>query len=141
MLALELAGFWLSPGLWGGGKANLSLSLTFIPPSASGIVGTGRNTGQQSIVCNGNPYFENLQSVPTSKTALSLGGVTTLGYCLLHNADNSNYISVFGDNAGGAELVRLLPGDYQLLRFPPSGTPFVQSNTAACNLEIFLIPS
>lgn len=141
MAAASIVPFWMTAGLWGAAKAQVSISLQFVPPSNSGVSTTIKQTGSIPVTLNGTPYFQNLQNVPTSKTALQTGGVSTLGYCLLHNADSANYISVFGDNSGGGEVARLLPGDWNLIRLPPNGSPYVQANGAASNLEIYLLPS
>jgi hypothetical protein len=72
------------------------------------------------------------------KEALVLGDVATPGYVLMHNLDATNFITVLPDNTGAA-VVKLKPGEYALFRLA-AAAPFVQADTAGCNLEYFLIP-
>lgn len=87
----------------------------------------------------GSNYMRNVQSVGTAIEALLLGDVATPGLCLLHNLDATNYVDISADNTNPA-LVRLKPGDWALLRFA-SATPYAKANTAAINLEYFLLPN
>jgi hypothetical protein len=134
------APFLLSAGQWGANIAGISINLAFTPAPSTGLTATSRGSGSLSIPANFPYYFEGLQLVTTSAAALSVGGVSPLGYCVLHNADPTNYISLYGQS-GGTELARLLPGDWSMIRLAPSATPFVKANVASCQLEIYLVSS
>ena len=139
MLACELAAFWLTPGAWGAQKVTINLSLTQTPSSVSGVSTTTRNPGTIAIPTNFALYFQGLQTISAgSRQALALGGVTPLGFALLHNADNVNYVSIYSDAAVATEFARLYPGDWALIPLGPNATPYAQANTAAVNLESYL---
>jgi len=87
-------------------------------------------------------YCQNTVSIGTSKTALTLGGVSgsDLGYCLLKNLDPTNYVSLYSDNASATEIARLAPnGGVALIPFGPASTPFLAAHTSACNVQYMII--
>jgi len=88
-------------------------------------------------VAGSNPIY-NVQAVGTSAEALLVGDVGTAGYILLRNLDATNFVEV-RDGAGGADVVKLKPGDIAMFRLATS-TPFVIADTAGINLEYWLIP-
>lgn len=119
-------------------EATVTVSLSYANPAAN-IISNTRTSGAVSVNVAAAPYEQNVQSVGfASRAVLGLGGVSTVGYCLLHNADATNYIQVF-PNATDAACLRLKAGEWALLRFDQGATPNVQANTAACNLEYFLL--
>lgn len=119
------------------GEAQITVALQFAKGTISTVV---LASGAVSRDVAGTKYVRNVQSVGTSIEALLLGDVTaTGGLCILHNADPTNYIEVF-PNATDAACLKLLPGDWQLVRFG-SAAPNVKANTAACDLEYFLVPA
>ena len=139
LLCIE-APFWLAAGTWGANIAGISINLAFTPAPSTGLSATSRGSGSLSIPCNFPFYYEGLQLVTTSPAALSVGGVAPLGYCVLHNADKVNYVSLFGQS-GGTELARLVPGDWSMIKLAPAATPYVQSSVADCQLEIYVVSS
>jgi hypothetical protein len=86
----------------------------------------------------GSKYIRNVQAVGTDEEALNLGDVASTGaLCLMKNLDATNFISVKAAT-GVAATVKLLPGDVAMLRFA-GAAPFVQADTAPCNLEYYLV--
>lgn len=85
----------------------------------------------------GTNYTKISQTIPTSAggTALSLGGVSTPGWCMLVNRDSANYVDVL-TAVSGTPFARMLPNEPFLLRFNPGITaPALQANTASVLVE------
>lgn len=85
----------------------------------------------------GGDYIFATQSVGTSEEALGKGDITTPGYILIFNRDATNFVSIRGAS-GGANCIKLKPGDFALFRFS-GANPFVIADTAACEIEYLLI--
>lgn len=107
-------------------------NLTITPP--------GSPTCEEDIgfVANmaGNGLVRNKLQVGTSAQALPLGSVSSLGVCLFHNLDPTNYIDIIaGPSPFGQVLMRLLPGEKWPARLHPSVVPWAQAHTAACWLD------
>ena len=133
------APFWLTPGTWGANTTTISVSLALAPASVSGVSNSALTSGSVSIPTNFTYYFQGLQTATTgSKTALSVGNVTPLRFCLLHNTDDYNYVSIYSDSTGSSEFVRLLPGDWALVPLAPSATPYIQANNNNVSIQIYL---
>jgi hypothetical protein len=139
MLACECAAFELTNGAWGAQKITLSLTLTFTPAAVTGVSTTTRTSGTLSIPANFAFYFQGLQEITTgSKQAVNTGAqVSPLGYCLLHNTDDVNYVSIYSDASGSSEIMRLYPGDYAVWPAGPSTEFYAEANTTAVALEIY----
>jgi hypothetical protein len=89
----------------------------------------------------GVKYIRTVQAVGTSEEAMQLGETSgSLGWCLLKNLDNTNFVKVL-TGTGGTVFAKLLPkGGCALFYFGSGVTaPFVQSDTAACNIEILIL--
>ena len=86
---------------------------------------------------SGNAYVKATQSISTSAgQTLDLGPVGTVGFVLLKNTDDTNYVD-FG-YADSPYVTRLLPGESCLL--PWSGAAiYAKAHTAACIVEYTLI--
>lgn len=82
------------------------------------------------------------QNVGTSEEALILADVGTLGYVLLVNRDTTNFVNV-KTATSGTVFAKLLPNNGMALFHFGSGVtaPFVQADTGACDVEVFLIPT
>lgn len=78
-----------------------------------------------------------VQSIGTTHEALSIGAdIATPGVLRLKNQDAINYIEVGRDVTGTfVPLIKLKPGETQLIRLAASAPPYAKANTAACDLE------
>lgn len=95
-------------------------------------------SGSVSRDVSGTSYIRNVQTVGTSEEALVVGDTGSAGaLCVMHNCDSTNFISVKAAT-GVTPTIKLLAGDWALFRFS-GAAPFVQADTASCNLEYFLI--
>ena len=104
---------------------NGSLQLSIVP---------GGRTVNQAVARGGNP---GTVSVGTAEQVLTFGDLTTPGYCLMQNLDATNYVAV-GPTSSGAMVaaLRLLAGEYALLRLAPAAVYRAKAHTAAVNLLI-----
>lgn len=133
-----LSAFWLTPGQWGAQLASVTVGLTFTPSNASGVSQSTRSYGTKKIPCNFPLYFQGLQTVnPGSKTQLTLGNVSPLGFCVLLNTDNVNYVSIYSDAFGASELMRMYPGDPAIFPLGPSSTLYAEPNTNSVAIELY----
>lgn len=85
----------------------------------------------------GTKRSEIIQNVGTSEEALKLGDVTSPGYCLMKNLDDTNFVSV-RPASGAADLIKLEAGDVALFRLQATA-PFVIADTAACDVQVMLL--
>lgn len=88
-----------------------------------------------SIDVTGDAFSHEIQSIPTSNTALVEGAaVGTPGYYWIKNLDATNYVTI-GLTASYA--IKLLPGEVCLFR--AAGAIFALANTAACLVEYAVV--
>lgn len=76
-------------------------------------------------------------SVGTSEEDLVLTGLTTEGFVLLRNLDDTNYVT-FGPKSGGAMVAfgRIEPGEEHLFRFEPGVVLRWIADTASVNVLV-----
>jgi hypothetical protein len=85
----------------------------------------------------GIPVLHLAASIGTSEETLEKGELTLTGYALFYNSDATNYIEI-GDTTGTYQL-KLLAGEFALLRLNSWANIFAKANTAAVTLEYTLI--
>lgn len=84
-------------------------------------------------------YIKHKQNIGTSEEAITLGEVTTPGWAIFINRDETNFINL-KVATGGAIFAKLKPGEIALLRLGSGAqAPYAIADTAACQLEFFLI--
>lgn len=89
----------------------------------------------------GAKYIRTVQNIGITEEALQLGETSSsLGWCLLKNLDNTNFVSI-KTATGGTIFAKLLPKGGPALFYFGSGitAPFAISDTATCNVEIFIL--
>ena len=81
------------------------------------------------------------QNIGTTYEAISLGEVTTAGYAMFRNNDDTNFLQIGLD--GGAALtpvMKLLAGETAgPFRIDAAATLFALADTAACELEVIIL--
>lgn len=83
----------------------------------------------------GDAFSHEIQSIPTSNTALTEGAaVGTPGYYLIINLDATNYVEIGLTNS---YAIKLLAGEVCLFR--ADGAIYAKANTAAVLVEFVLI--
>ena len=91
------------------------------------------------VTVTGTRFIQMRQSVGTSEEALELGDIATGGYCIMVNRDATNYMEV-RSGTGATDLIRLNAGEVAVFRISGDSTaPFVIANTAAVEIEYFLL--
>lgn len=75
----------------------------------------------------------NVQSVGTTEAALGLGDVTTPGWCVFQNLDDTNFVEV---GVTGSMFLKLKPGEKCICRLTTTA-PFAKADTAA--VELFYV--
>lgn len=86
---------------------------------------------------SGDSYAANVQSIPTSSTALLVGSVTTPHYAMFQNQDDTNYVTIY-NGVSGAVVIRLYPGEIALVPLDPTGAYYALANTAAVILSYLI---
>ena len=98
------------------------------------------NPGTLTFTQAGVGFYHPVKNVGTSEESIatgSFGDVTTEGWCYMRNIDATNYCQwgfstgVYGGRMEAGETA----GPF---RMEPGLTLFLKSNTAACNIEIFV---
>ena len=69
-------------------------------------------------------------TVGTTEESIGLGELGNEGLAVIVNLDSTNYVDL--GSSTGSYMIRLLPGEPQLLRLRPGLTLFARANTAAC---------
>ncbi len=76
---------------------------------------------------------------PTTAAALTLGGVTSLGWILIINRDPTNFVTLL-TATGGTVFAKLWPGQGALFFFGSGVTaPFIKADTATCPVDYLLL--
>jgi hypothetical protein len=80
------------------------------------------------------------QNVGTSEEAMVLGEVTSLGWLLIVNRDATNFVEWRTATGAGNDAIKIPARRFALFHVGSDVTaPFLIANTAACQVEIFLI--
>jgi len=98
----------------------------------------GRSIASSLVTMSGSHYIEATLSVATSATALTLGTVTSPGYFFCKNTDSTNFVR-FRNGSGGANVAKLLAGEYCLFRWDSAATPYAIADTVAVIVEYLLL--
>jgi len=92
-----------------------------------------------TIDVSGNAFCYAIQNIGTTEENLIVNDVSTNGYCIVKNVDATNYVTLGKTiSAVYQPFLKIKPGESQLIRFD-SGTIQAKANTAAINLEYWLI--
>lgn len=79
------------------------------------------------------------QNVGTSEEALVLGEVSSLGYIMIVNRDETNYVEI-RVSTGSTKFIKLKAGEFAIFRFGSGVTaPYIIADTAACQVDVLLI--
>lgn len=79
-----------------------------------------------------------VQNIGTSEETLALGDVSPSGYAIFYNLDATNYVEV--GKATTVYALKLKPGEFAMLRLDAWSTIYAKANTAAVDLEYWLLP-
>ena len=114
-------------------EVTISVSLAF---SKGGVTDSLSFQDLQFDV-SGTKMIHHVQSVTTGVMAIDKGNITTPGWIIGINRDDTNYVDIIGVTAETA-TVKIEAGEPFMFRL--SGTaPEFQANTSACTVEYLLI--
>jgi hypothetical protein len=91
-----------------------------------------------SFTASGTNSNQTVQSIGTSAELVGVGEVTTIGYVLIVNLDDTNYVEIDKVNTFDAFPQKLLAGDVILLK-PESATIYAKAHTASCDVLICMV--
>lgn len=109
--------------------------------SASASLSAGKNgvalsnSFSRSADMSGDEMIANIQNVGTTAEAVVLGDISTIGFLLIKNLDDTNFVEIDAANTFDKFPQKLLAGDFVLLK-PQTTTIYAKANTAACNLLV-----
>lgn len=76
----------------------------------------------------------------TNAELVAVGDVTTAGWTVFRNLDTTNYIDVgTGTGTSFVASLRLLAGECAIAPIHPTNVPSARANSAACNLQYFIL--
>jgi hypothetical protein len=90
---------------------------------------------------SGTKVTKHVQSIGTSEEAIDLGEISTLGWILAVNLDNTNYVEIRLGTGASNDCIKL-PAKGGLALFHAGSdmtAPYAIANTAACLVEFFHI--
>jgi len=93
---------------------------------------------QANFTMAGTNYERFSMSVPTSATAIPLGGITTPGWFLIVNKDLTNYVEIYVSSGGATSGIKIPAGGVAMGVFI-AAAPALKANTAGCVCDILLI--
>lgn len=78
-----------------------------------------------------------IQVIGTAEEVIGAGDVGTLGWCILQNLDDTNYVD-WGPESGGSMVAigRLEPGEWAAFRLKPGIVLRGQADTASCKVDV-----
>lgn len=86
---------------------------------------------------SGDDYIHATQTIGTSEEALGIGDLGTLGWALIVNRDDTNFVEV-RPGTGVADLIKIKAGEFALFRFTMN-TPYMIADTASVLIEYVII--
>jgi hypothetical protein len=105
----------------------------------SGVPEISKIPAQFKITMTGTDLILSTQAIGTAAEAIVKGEVSTIGMCLFHNLDATNYVEIGHDVSAAFEAdIRINAGEWCLVRLT-QGTPQARANTAAVQIEYFMI--
>lgn len=95
----------------------------------------GRSVDGATFTMTGSPFIgPTTISVGTSAEAIPLAEVTQPHWAWFKNLDATNFVEI-RNGSGGADLIRLYPGEACAVPLAIDATPYAIADTAACLME------
>jgi hypothetical protein len=115
------------------GTINLSLACSIVNSKFLDDANINNVAVVQNTIGGGNP---GTLTITTSEADITLG-LTTPGYVIIQNLDDTNYFE-YGPKSAGAMVVfgKLKPGEFAVLRFGASVTLRAKANTASVKARV-----
>lgn len=90
--------------------------------------------GQITIDVSATGLAAGIQNIGTSEETITTTEVGTLGWAFFQNLDTTNFVTIGPDSTGIVPFIKLLPGEYCILRLMTGITIKAQADTAAIEL-------
>lgn len=118
-------------------EITLTASLSCYKPAVMSSA-IGRSVTNLLFNMSGNLYTQDTMSVATSATVIPLGAVTAPHWAFFNNLDPTNFIKI-RNGSGGADLIKLKPGECCFVPLLDTATPYAIADTGACLMEYLII--
>lgn len=84
-------------------------------------------------------FVHHYQNIGITEEALDLGELSSLGWCVAINWDETNYLELRSATGASNDIIRVDPLAFAVFRWGSDVTaPFAIANTATCNLEYWI---
>jgi hypothetical protein len=98
----------------------------------------GRSVDGETFTMTGNYVSHGVALIATSVTAIPLGQVTAPHWAFFRNHDASNFLKI-RNGSSGADLLKLLAGEFFCGPLYDSAVPYAIADTASCLLEYLIL--
>ena len=98
---------------------------------SNGDLSDNYQSGSQSADQSTALLIRNVQEIGTSDESLELGDVTTPGFAVFQNLDDTNYVEI--GTGSFTAFLKLKPGEFAMCRLS-TAAPTAQADTAAVDL-------
>jgi len=97
-------------------------------------------TGSVGVDLTGDEMIDGvLTATSAAALAIPLGGVSTGGVCIIHNLDDTNYVTLGYDDTGFQSVMQILAGDFIKVYLDDLiSAPYVQADTADCLIRYLI---
>lgn len=113
-------------------KLNITLSVTLSHPTGS--VSLRATAAPRELT--GTGYVAEEQTIGTSWELIDLTDVGTLGFLMVHNKDETNYVQIATANDDSGIFGKILPGGTLPVDVQTGATYYLKANTAPVNVDI-----
>ncbi len=79
------------------------------------------------------------QEIGTAAENIGKGEITTIGWAVFHNMDDTNFIEIGFDDSGFKSVIKILAGEWSGPVRMSQATPQAKADTAACDLDYYFI--
>lgn len=76
--------------------------------------------------------------IGTSEETISFTDITTEGVLVIHNLDDTNFVTVGPDDSGQIDFLKIKPGEAWPMRIAPGTTIKATADTAACDVRFVM---
>lgn len=103
-----------------------------------GNVDQALRVGPVTFDMTGTQYTKFVKNVGTSEESLNVVDAAYGGWLIMVNRDPTNYVEWY-TGTGGTVTGKMEPGEPVLFRSASTADLYLKANTAACDVEIFMV--
>jgi hypothetical protein len=122
-------------------ELSLTVTLSYTPSDANQVAIAPASFTKTVSLGGGNyDHISGTQAIATSDTALNVGDLASIGYILIKNLDDTNFVEFnkIGTPAGAEYTMRLNAGEFCLFRLGQGANPTVLNclaNSSAVDIQ------